>query len=185
MMYQKVIARRYAKGLKLALGDEHIDQVESELKDLLAILSNSDHELFRLFFDPSFTPIERKAVIRRMVQSFGMSKVLGYFLFLLVDKGRLSMLPAIHEAFISLIDKSRKRLRAVIKSAKPLDDEYLGELKDALMKISRKEVLLKSELEPELLGGVRVEMSGMVFDGTIRAKLDAIKERLINEVATI
>lgn len=185
MMYQQVIARRYAKGLMLAARDAELDSLEAELKSLVDVLLGTHSELFKLLDDPAFSPIERKAVLSRIKDTFAMNQVLYYFLVLLIDKGRTMLLPLIHEALVLLIDERRGRVRAHIKSATPIDNKLVNEIKDALAKVCKKEVLTDATIAPELLGGIRVEMGGLIFDGTVKAKLAAIKNKLFYEVGTI
>ena|SRR5579871_2377561 len=178
MMYEHVIARRYAKGLMLSAKDNELDDLEEELKALVEALMKGSSDLYRLFEDPAFSPLERKAVIKRMKERFLMSDTLYHFLLLLIDKGRMMLLPMIHEALISLVDERRGRVRANIKSASPLDASLAQEIKDALFDICHKEVVATQSLHKELLGGIRVEVGGLIFDGTVQAKLDALKKQL-------
>jgi F-type H+-transporting ATPase subunit delta len=178
MISQQAIARRYAKGLLLATRNDQFDQVEKELEMLTEIYNQDQKGFYRLLEDPAFSPLERKAVINRIAKSFSISEVLHHFLILLVDKGRATFLPNIHQAFTALLDEKRQRLRAKIRSATPLGAKFLEEIKTALTKMSKKEILVNTSVEPELLGGIRVEIAGMIFDGTLRAKLNTIKNKL-------
>lgn len=184
MMYQQVVARRYAKGLLLASKREELFKLEMELKSLVGLFAEEQSDFYRLFDDPAFFPSERKVVVNRIAQQSDMNMTLRYFLLLLVDKDRMTLLPLIYEAFVSLIDDSSGRLRANIESASPLDEKIIEDIKDALEKISRKHVLVSTSIVPELIGGIRVEMAGMIWDGSVKAKLDDFKSRLFYEVGT-
>ncbi len=179
-MYQQVIARRYARGLMLSADDKELESVEQELKALVDVTSVSK-DLYVLFEDPAFSPLEQKAVIKRMKIAFELSEVIYHFLVLLIDKGRITLLPMIYHAFVSLIDERRGRVRASIKSASPLEKSFVSEIKDALTMVCKKEVVVKEMSEPELIGGVRVEVGGLIYDGTVKAKLEALRSKLIYE----
>lgn len=179
MMYQQVVARRYAKGLLLSAKKESLDRIEEELKNLVNAIFFEHKDLERLFLDPAFSPPERKAVIRRLSEKMSLDVGLTRFLQLLIDRDRMLLLPLIHEAFLSLVDELYKRVRVAIKSATPIDDQEISQITLLLEQMSKKEVVAKASVVQELLGGIRVEMAGMIFDGTVRAKLDAIKSRLM------
>lgn len=182
MMYQQVIARRYAKGLMLSAKDGELEHLENELKILVDALLGGENDLLKLFSDPAFSPLDQKAVMKRIKEASGMSDSLYRFLLLLIDKGRFMLLPIIHHAFTSFIDERRGRVRAKIESATPISPDYIDEIESALKKICKKEVLATASLAPELLGGIRVEVAGLIFDGTVKAKLDAIKHKLAYEI---
>lgn len=183
-MYQQAIARRYAKGLMLAANESDLDRIEEELGMLTDVLSeNSD--LYRLFEDPSILPRQRRSVLNSIAMKSNMNRVLHFFLLLLAAKDRITLLPFIHEALVGFIDNLKGRLRATIKSASPLDATFVSDIKDALSKVSKKEVLAKTLVDEELLGGVRVEMGGVIFDGTAKAKLATLKSKLLYDVGTV
>lgn len=182
-MYQQVVARRYAKGLMLAARDQDLDLLASDISAISDALLRNDPNVRRLFEDPSFSPIEQKAVIRKIAQQSQMNPVLEHFLLLLVDKDRVLLLPLICDSLRALVDDYRGRLRANIKSATPLSPQMVEEIGQALKKISKKEVLAVTSVEPDLIGGIRVEMGGMVFDGSVKARLSAIKNKLVNNAS--
>ena len=159
-----------------------LDSVEEELKDLTDALSKKSTLLERLFLDPAFSPLERKAVINKMRALGQLSEVMHRFLRLLIDKGRVMLLPAITEAFSGLIDNYRGRVRAQITSASPLTAEIIQDIKHSLSILCHKEILAKAKVMPELLGGIRIEVNGLIFDGTIKAKMEALKNKLIYDV---
>lgn len=182
MLYQQVIARRYAKGLMLSAKDVDLEAVEAELHTFVEAFSDRDSGLLRLFDDPAFSPLERKAVLDRLKEVLKMSDSLYNFLLLLVDKGRIDLLPLIHGALVGLIDDRKNRVRAHITSATPVDAKFVHDITHALKEICKKDVLMKSTVMPEVLGGVRVEVGDLIFDGTVKAKLEALKSKLSYEV---
>jgi len=158
-----------------------LESIEADLKVLVDAFSGESVEFNRLLLDPTFSPLERKAVIKRLKEATNMNDKLYHFLLLLIDRSRIILLPKIHEAFLALMDQRRGRIRAHVKSASPIDVKQLDEIKDSLAALYQKDVITKSSIIPELLGGIRVEMGGLIFDGTLRAKLDAMKNQLAYE----
>lgn len=174
-----IIARRYAKGLMMAVETKDLDRLASELNDLVVLMS-SHKDLAYVFSDPSFLPQSRKGVINSIADKASIMLSLRNFLLLLVDKGRIKLLPQIRDALIDFIDEQAGRVRATIKSASPLNEQEVSSISDALTALSKKIVSINALVDETLLGGIRVEMAGTIFDGTVRAKLDALKSQLIN-----
>jgi F-type H+-transporting ATPase subunit delta len=179
MMHQQIIARRYAKGLMLSATDQDLDGLTQNLKSLNEVLLGEQYNLRRLFEDPSFSHKERKAVIKRIADQMEMNPMIAHFLMLLVNKDRILLLPQICEEAITLIDEHHGRQRASIKSATPLHEDMINEICSLLNKISKKNVRAEIMLDPDLIGGIRVEMGGTVFDGSVKARLSSIKNKLV------
>lgn len=182
MMYNHIIARRYAKGLLLSITDKNYDEILSELKAFARIYADPNKELQRLCEDPSFTPFDRKAVITKIAAKAGFHSLLLKFLLLLIDKGRIALIELIYLSFARMVDHKEGRIRVRITSASSMEDEEVDEIKNILGQISKKEVLAETAMEKGLLGGIRVETSGTVFDGTLRAKLSLLENLLLNDI---
>jgi F-type H+-transporting ATPase subunit delta len=183
-MYQQIIARRYAKSLMLSLNESEFETVEQELKNIEVLLKDQQ-DFYQLFKDPAFSLKERKAVITRIKDSLAMNKVLYHFLLLLIDKDRFLLLPLIYHALVIFIDDHCGRVRASINSATPIDAQKLDAITQALMKVCKKNVVVKTNVSPELLGGIRVTVGDVIFDGTVRAKLEAVKNNLLETIKVI
>lgn len=178
MIQQQVIARRYAKGLMNALAEKELDIVPGQIASLARLLLPKDSDLKRLFSDPVFSSEERLAVIDRIAVTYAYPEALRNFLALLVKKNRFALLPLIHEALITFIDEHHGQSRAIIKTAKALAPYILDDITRALTKLSHRNILVEVKEDLSLIGGIRVEMGGKVFDGSVRAKLDALKNGL-------
>ena len=68
-MYQQVIARRYAKGLMMAAATAELDEIGDQFADIVLALQSGESDLARLFRDPAFSPIEKKAVINQILSA--------------------------------------------------------------------------------------------------------------------
>ena len=178
MNNHQIIARRYAKGLMMAVETKDLDTLALDLNDLVVLMS-SHKDLAYVFSDPSFLPQSRKGIINGIADKANMLPSLRNFLLLLVDKGRIRLLPQIRDALIDFIDDQAGRVRATIKSASPLNEQEVSNITGALTALSKKIVTINAQVDEALLGGIRVEMAGTIFDGTVRAKLDALKSQLV------
>lgn len=184
-MYQQVVARRYAKGFMLSVPRAEREGVLAELKEIANLLKDEQGDLFKLLADPAFSPLEKKAVFSRIADTFKMSDTLKNFLLLLVEKNRATLLSLIYESLQDQVDEQNGVTRAKVYSASSLDVDQVSKIKEALMKISGKSVTMSTEVEPWLLGGIKVDMSGVIFDGTVKAKLDQMKNQLLNQMGSV
>jgi F-type H+-transporting ATPase subunit delta len=182
MLSNKIIARRYAKGLLLSLPEDSLKNILEQLEILSGLLdSQSDFRL--LCEDPNFSQPERKEVFEKMAEKFGLNNIFYNFLLLLTDKSRLSLLPEICEEFQDLLDEHEGRLQVIITSATPVLESEMREISEILMRANKKkEVHTRHVIDKDLLGGMRIEAAGAVFDGSLKAKLDALKSKLIQEI---
>lgn len=89
-------------------------------------------------------------------------------------RGYLAML----DSFAGLVRNEVESQRAVVESATPLADDIQKELKTSLSQKYGRELSLEFHIKPELLGGVRVKVGSDVWDGSVKARLEALKASL-------
>lgn len=182
MIFQHLIARRYAKALMLSLKDGDLDPALEILEDLANNVADEKSGLARLLADPAFSPLDRKKVLASLAKKSSWPEAITNFFYLLVEKNRAALVPEIYESFLTLVDIKRTRIRAKIKSSKELSKSELDELCSSLKSSLQKEIVPIVSVDPSLLAGVRVEASGMVFDASLSAKLDLMKHRLLSKL---
>ena len=177
-MSASALTRRYAKALvKLAGEEQAIDRYGEELAMVNAVLDRE--ALLRLLLDSPTLVMDKKAAMLSDLSaalglSDGMCKVLG----LLLAKDRLRYLPQIEETYRRLADELSGVLRARITSAVELDSEQQQAIGASLAKQTGKKVELTVNVDPRLLGGVKAEIGGRLFDGSVRTQLKRIEESL-------
>ena len=115
---------------------------------------------------------------RNVLDKLAVDPMVRNFMFLLIDRKRVDQLPGIETAFNGLVDDIRGITRAQVTSAQPLSETELGQVTEALSKISGKQVIVTTEVEPTYIGGLAAKVGDMVFDGTIRTQLNQLKESL-------
>jgi F-type H+-transporting ATPase subunit delta len=171
------IARRYARALLEASGPA-ADQVLAQLDEFVAALRSSD-ELMDVVNNPAFTVSQRKAIVEKLIAASGdVNPWLVNALKLLTERGRFGALPDIARVYRDLVDVRMGRLRGRITSAVPLSEESLQKLEMSLEKMTQRDVVLESKVDPTLIGGATAQVGGTLYDGSLRAQLDDIKNRL-------
>jgi F-type H+-transporting ATPase subunit delta len=175
-MSQRTIARRYATALyEEAENLDIVDTVDDDIELLRASLSDSD-ELHRFFQNPVISDEKKQNVVKAL---FGerTHDLTQRFLGLLIKKDREGMVSAIADQYHDLRNEQRGIVEATVKAAHDLDEEVQSSLKDALESATGKRVVLHLEQDESLIGGVVVRVGDRVFDGSVRNKLDSLRER--------
>jgi F-type H+-transporting ATPase subunit delta len=99
---------------------------------------------------------------------------------LLLERGRIALLPALARAYEEMCDEKLGRVRAVVKSATALDLGSETEIRKAIERRTGKKVLMTTVVDPNLLGGVVAHVAGLVLDGSVATRLSNLKNRLLN-----
>ena len=100
---------------------------------------------------------------------------------LLIDENHLALLPDIDEEFQRLVDESRGiegAETADVTTAIALDDAYRLKLAQRITEIVGKPVVLKTKVDPSIIGGIIIQVGDKLIDGSVRAKLAALKSEL-------
>ena len=97
---------------------------------------------------------------------------------LLVTRGRLDMIGDIADEYQRLLDSHRGIESAELVTAILLDDEDKLKLAEYLGDIVGKKVVVKSEIDPGLIGGIIARIGGKLLDGSTRSRLEALKREL-------
>jgi len=100
------------------------------------------------------------------------------FLRVLIEADRIALLPQIRALFDQLKDDAENVAKAKIESAMPLSPEQTSELTTALEKRFGKKIEATVSVNSSLIGGVRVTVGDAVIDGSVQAKLEAMRAQL-------
>jgi F-type H+-transporting ATPase subunit delta len=167
------IATVYARSLfEVAMDQDSLDRVREEIGAFTDALSES-HELRTFFFSPYFSTQEKKDGLERAVT--GADAAVMNFLELLIEKHRMPAIFRIRARLDALWEKENKLLPVQITSAVELDEEIVKELGDRISEQTGRKVELSSSVEPDILGGIVVQVGNSVLDASIRNRLDQLR----------
>ncbi len=171
------VGRRYAKAL-FALAREQ--GVMEAVGEELAIVGDrlGAPELRAVLTSPLLPSARRQAILQELAARLGGSPLVARFLQVIAERGRLPELPSIADHYRRLEDEALHRTRICIRSAAPLDPRQRERLVQAFAASLGKRVVAREEVVPELLAGVVVEAEGKVYDGSLRAQLDRLAEKI-------
>lgn len=170
-------ARRYARALldvALEKGDSGLPQALDDLGRLYA-----EHaELRTLLLHPGVAPEKKTAVIAALLPGRP-SDLLQRLIGLLVQRDRIELLPLIAKAYVRQWNAQKGIVEAEAVSARALDESEAKAVSAAAgLAAGGKQVELRRRVDPGLMGGLLLRMEGRVFDGSVRARLRALREQL-------
>ncbi len=167
----------YATALfQVVRAEGEIDRVEDELYRFGKLL-DTNHELKQALSDQSIDKEQRKKVLGELLDGKVSPHTLGLLGFV-VEQGRARQLPQILSELSKLAAEARSAVVAEVRSAIPLDAQQQTALAEALSKATGKKVELKVLVDPEVLGGVVAKVGDTVIDGTVRRRLEQLKEQV-------
>lgn len=170
------IARPYAEALFKAVGNDAANASEW-LEPLAVVAANAQ---LRQFADsPKATTEQVLAVIVGALQDKLKLPVMGEnFLRTVIDNGRLAAMPEIAQQFRDLKNAQLGAFDATVYSAFEMDSAALADLSGVLEKRFARKLNLQVQLQPDLIGGIRVVVGDEVLDTSIKARLQQLKVAL-------
>ncbi len=178
-MSVSIVARRYATAL-LELGVETglLDSIASEMDDVAAAYAASA-ELRAALENPLVALDAKRAVIRDIAAQLGVGETTRHTLLLLVDRRRVKTLPQIARFLREMTDAKKGVLRAEVTTAAPLGDAYYERLRAQLERMTGKKVVVDKKHDPSLIAGVVTRIGDRIIDGSLRSRLQSMKDALL------
>ena len=170
------IARPYAEALFKSAGSD-LAGTASWLDELAAIASNA--QLQQYAGDPGVTSAQTIELISGVAKT-ALPESAKNFMRAVIDNGRFSVLPEIASQFRALKNAQSGSSDAIVYSAFALEGTALADLAAVLEKRFNRKLNVKVELEPELIGGVRVVVGDEVLDTSVKARLEQMRAALVS-----
>jgi F-type H+-transporting ATPase subunit delta len=172
------VAPVYAESLLDAAADlNQTDQVLDELAALIDGVLRAAPQLEAFLLSGAASG--RKAEVIRRAFDGRASDLFRNFLLVLIAHRRLDLLRGIREAATELRAEREGRMRVLVTSAVPLRDDQRERLRQQLRARFRKEPVLTARVEPDLLGGVVVRVGDWLYDASVRARLETVRQQII------
>ena len=174
------VARRYARALFDIGSSKSLHEVFGGELDALAATYSGSLELRQTLENPVFRLDQRRGILDKLLPRLAPSREVRSFALLLLERGRISALPAIARSYKELVDERLGRVQATVTSAQPLDPGTAASVQRALEKRTGKRVVITSNVDPSLIGGIVARVGDQVFDGSLKSKLEALRARILN-----
>ena len=167
----------YAQALfRIVEAEGELDRVEDELFHFGKLLE-TNNDLKQALSDQNIDRGQRDKVLEELLAGKVSPHTLGLLSFI-VGQGRARQLPQILTELSSLAADARQAVVAEVRSAVALDERQKTELAAALSSATGKKVEVKVLVDPSVLGGVVAKVGDTVIDGTIKRRLEQLKEQV-------
>lgn len=170
--------KRYAQALfDLADDAGALDATERDM-DALGEAFAESADLRRALASPTIPGDQKAAALNAVAKAMGLSRLSANFVGVAARNGRGADLPGVIAAFKRLAAKRRGATSADVASADALSDTQLKELKTALKTALGRDVEIRTQVRPELIGGLTVKVGSRLFDSSLRAKLERMRNAM-------
>ena len=177
----KSASLQYANALAdIALAQGAAVPVTQQLGDFTAAYASST-ELRNILASPAVSKAEKRGVAERISARIGAGKIVRNFLFVVIDHQRTQLLPEIFASFENVVRERQGVAEAEIFSPTALSEAQKKEMTQVLERLTGKRVEAKFSLDTRLLGGALVRVGDTIYDGSLRNRLNALRERLAAE----
>ncbi len=177
---QQRLGAIYADALLAAT--EKAGQTEEVLAELDSFVHEilDDHPKFEAILNSGIVSSdEKKQIIERAVGG-KVSALLSNFLKVLAAHARLNAIRVIQRVAHDRLNTLRGRVRVDVTTATPLDESLTNQLKERLRGMLKREPVLTSHIDPEVIGGLIVRVGDTVYDGSVATELDRLGGQIVH-----
>ena len=166
-MPKKAYGRRYAQAIfELALEKKELERWQSDLQKISGVVA--DEEFLAALESPKISFKKKSELLSKRLTD--LNPLAMNLVYLLVARSGIGMVGDITAEYQRLLDSYRGVEQAEVITAVPLEN---------LSAVVGREVVVKAEVDPEILGGIIARMGGKLLDGSTRSKLAALKRELV------
>jgi len=178
-MAETTVARRYAAALLSLTAEQHAtERVATDLARFAKLLGHD--ELLRALCTPLFNAEDRARALETLLPRLGLHALTLQFLKLVNQKGRFGDVADIVDAFERLADEAAGRVRVSVSTAEPMSAAIEAELRSTLERALGRAVVLTTQVDPKLIGGMVARIGSKTYDSSIQTRLESLKLTLIH-----
>lgn len=181
-MSRAIVARNYAQTL-LSLAERHggdtaVDEYGEAIDDVASLLR--EEPLVREFLETPKVGAEAKKSALEASFKGRVPEMLMRFLLVVVEKRRQALLEEIATQYHILVDEARGRMRAQVRLAREANADLKNEIVASLEKRFGKKIIAEYEVDPDLVGGIVIEVGDEILDGSLGRRVAGLRRRLLN-----
>ena len=172
-------AKSYSQALyELASEEKILNDVEEHVISLIKLISRSK-DFNSLIKNPTNKQEDQLNVINIIFEKFNLNNLLKKFLNFLVTKRRLFYVEKILKDFVTICSKNRGEISAKLTVAKELNENEINKIKNDLSQNFGSDVKLNYNYDPDLIGGLIIQVESLMIDTSIKNKLQQIEKKMI------
>ncbi|MFN5944555.1 MAG: ATP synthase F1 subunit delta [Phycisphaerae bacterium] len=178
------VTRVYAKSLfELVLaknpgqaGQSKIAEIGDELEQIIE-MAKAQPELGEMLANPSVTPDARNKTLDKLFKGRINHETLQ-FLHVLNEKGRLSALVGVVDSLQEIVQEQFGVVEVDVYTAQPATPDMVSDLTNRLARALSKQVVVHTYTQPDMIGGVKIQIGDQLLDGSIATQLRKLTDKL-------
>jgi F-type H+-transporting ATPase subunit delta len=176
-----VFAARYARAFADVVLEAKLNaaEVDQQLEDFAATFAGSK-DLQELLLNPSIAARKRVAILDAVNSRVGCGPKVRNFLAVLIRHERLAALGEILAEYRLEINRRLSISDAEVLTARPLEAEERAKLEAQVSALAGNQVNATFSEDKSLIGGAIVRIGSTIYDGSVRGRLERLKERLVS-----
>lgn len=182
-MTSRAAATRYARALFDVSLKESDVQEAGRVLDAFTAMFEGHETLQRVLSNPAVPTPRKRAVVEQLLAQAGtVPSPLGKLLLMLAERDRLAMLPQLAAAYRARLLDHAQVVRAEVTTAAALPADRLASLTAGLAAATGRQVQLENRVDPSIIGGAVTRIGSTVYDGSVAAQLERMREKLLSQV---
>ncbi|ADW68215.1 ATP synthase F1 subunit delta [Granulicella tundricola] len=179
MAGQNVFAPRYAQAFAEVAASANLDVnlAQQQMKDFAGTLADSP-QLLEILADPSLSSEKKLSILDAVAEKIGMYREVRNLLAVIMDHHRLHDLQEIVAAFHQVAEAGAGVVEAEVVSSRELNPDDRAQLEWEISKLAVSRVSVTYTQDPTLLGGAVVKIGSTIYDGSVKAQLEQMKQAL-------
>ncbi len=174
-----IVEKNYGDALFELINEENpvmLKTVQDELCAVNDILTEVP-DFVKLSKTPTVSAAEKASIIKETFEG-RVSDYTYRFLMIITENGRLPFFGRIYRYFASLCNERLGIAEITAVTAEPLTEELKAKIKLKMTQVTGKTISLKEEVDPSIIGGIVLKYGSRSFDGSVKARLDALKAEI-------
>lgn len=169
-------ARRYAEAaFEVARADDALDRWQADLRLAAEVLATPGAVAI---VDNPAVALDRRQAVTEALLGPRISPPAFRLVGLLVQRGRVAVLPRVSEEFTRLLNTHRGVVMATVTTAVPLTDDETAEIRSRVEAMAGARVELAQKVDPDLIGGLTIQVRDQLLDASIRGRLERLRDQL-------
>jgi F-type H+-transporting ATPase subunit delta len=154
------------------------DAIDRQMRDFLATVDGSP-ELREFFVNPAIPATEKVGILDKMNAKLGLQKELRNLLAVLINNDRIGLVHEVADAYRTELQERMGIRQAEVVTARELGEPERSTLIAGIGRVAGSRVEASFKLDKSILGGTVVRIGSTVYDGSVRGRLERLKEALI------
>jgi F-type H+-transporting ATPase subunit delta len=175
MFDAKIFMERYAEALfSLVVEEGTLGPMCKEIEALKNMLAEHKH-VQAVFLDPILTEKKQSSFIEGLAEKAKLSKTLLNFLKLMSENRRLRFIDIFFVSWTERVENHEKRKTVLVESAKKLSEDQKTRLKNKIEKKISAKIVIREEIRPEFLGGMKIKIDNVMVDFSVQTQLSTLQ----------